>query len=595
MHVEEFGDLSYLRWHMGGWPRNIMCFSFIKVVLTIMVATFGHFSFSQVPFVPGTTFSSPLISTEFPTIDSLNTYYIYLFAPQETCGRVFFAGDSVGIPFELERDSSIVFSFDHPPSLYDFPMENSLVNGIEVHSQRPICAIFSLNIGDGLINSLRQKGYKYNHNEASALIPQSSLSKNYFVVPLMGELGNQVLSGANYFIVNNISPNNIKSSLSTRSFLSNNDAYNFIPSHERRDVFTLPISGKATFPMYVFNIDSSLSPIASNPSFDHSIGSYFQGVEKFGFFSISLTLQDSSFTGTNGLAALEQQVPPDYSGLNYFFPEMSGYEGLTYSLLSLNDSTSIQINNGGILSLDSLENFSDAINTSLEIKATKPILVSLGNRTSIPNGPYDKTPNPFSLNLFSTQSRMRKAFFRALPLPDNTSIYSLVLVCKTSVVSNFVLDGTSINSSNFTPFPIDNTWAYANLSVSEGNHIVENDSGFIGYHYCYNVSGPESRYPNYGINLISLDEQILDPTLGLFEVSKGSNSPTLFAHFSDSLCPDERIMIHLPDVYHTDWNIDWGDGSSVQVSVEDSIPGPVSHAYSMTGPYTIYVNDISGC
>ncbi|MDX5428310.1 MAG: gliding motility-associated C-terminal domain-containing protein, partial [Bacteroidota bacterium] len=46
---------------------------------------------------------------------------------------------------------------------------------------------------------------------------------------------------------------------------------------------------------------------------------------------------------------------------------------------------------------------------------------------------------------------------------------------------------------------------------------------------------------------------------------------------------------------HTDWNIDWGDGSSVQVSVEDSIPGPVSHAYSMTGPYTIYVNDISGC
>ncbi|MDX5326465.1 MAG: gliding motility-associated C-terminal domain-containing protein [Bacteroidota bacterium] len=130
--------------------------------------------------------------------------------------------------------------------------------------------------------------------------------------------------------------------------------------------------------------------------------------------------------------------------------------------------------------------------------------------------------------------------------------------------------------------------------MKKGDHVVENPLGFQGYLYSpWKYSGVP--IVTYGINLISLDSNTLDPNKYSFKASKKGTNPILFSDFTDSLCPGEDLLIHLPNVSHTDWNIDWGDGSSVQVSVEDSIPGPVSHAYSMTGPYTIYVNDISGC
>ncbi|MDX5428171.1 MAG: gliding motility-associated C-terminal domain-containing protein [Bacteroidota bacterium] len=586
-----FEDLNYLRLHMdGGKPNRYLLFLKRIVVLFFLTVAF-YYSRGQTPYSVGTSFTTTFFNRGEKFGDSLNTYSFFLYSEFLTCGTLSVPGQGTLIPFRIEPDSSIQLSLSLPKQFSNIQMQDQWNNSIIIEAQRPIAVISGINVGKEIADSSNLSISNISgNNEASSLIPDKFLSHQYFDISLNGEFDHTSNYTASFIQIATRKFNKVDFSLSTNSYDRSwllGENHKFL--NGRRNLDSIILQAFQSTGFFISSIDSLPPYTVTNPSFNNSIGSFYKGSTLFSVMSSSISQTDSILSSGGGGLGFEQLPPINYSSRSFVFPRLEGYKRNIFTILSLSDSNRISINGSAVFILDSLESMSDAINKDVEITSTGNLMMVGGN--SLSDSIYRKIP--IVINILPKDNLIQRGYCKAIESFDTTVSYYLTLICPTQNQNSFTLDGQMITPT-FTSFSHTPGWSYTQIKVKKGDHVVENPLGFQGYLYSpWKYSGVP--IVTYGINLISLDSNTLDPNKYSFKASKKGTYPILFSDFTDSLCPGEDLLIHLPDVSHTEWNIDWGDGSSVQVSVEDSIPGPVSHAYSMTGPYTIYVNDISGC
>ncbi|MDX5428311.1 MAG: IgGFc-binding protein, partial [Bacteroidota bacterium] len=577
----------------GGKPNRYLLFLKRTVFLFLLTGS-SFYSRAQTPYSVGTSFTTTFFYRGAgATEDSLNTYSFFLYSEFSTCGFLEIPGIGQSIPFILEPDSAIQISLSYPQTYRSSKMQIPLDNSVIIRSQRPIAAVNGINIGNVIIDSVaKTMGQISQWNEASSLIPDHLLSNKYFDISLSGEYVHSSRPTSAFIYLSTRFENQIQYSLSTNSY---DRPWVIGAPHkllDNRRVFkSLNLLPNQSIGFFISSLDSIPPYTVVNKPFNNSIGSCFSGSKPFSIISSSLTQTDSFLVYGGGLG-FEQLFPPKYSGTSFLFPKLLEFQSNSVTILSLTDSNSISINGAAPFFLDSLESMSDAIKGDIEISSTGKLLVLGGNRFS---DSVVLSRAPIVLSILPKENLITRAYSKSIESFDTSVSYYLTLICPNQSQNTFTLDGQVITPT-FTSFSHTPGWSYTQIKLKKGDHIIENPLGFQGYLYSpWKSLDPITPKVSYGINLISLDSVGLDPNQYSFKASKKGTNPILFSDFTDSLCQSEYLMIHLPDVSHTDWNIDWGDGSSVQVSVEDSIPRPVSHAYSMTGSYTIYVNDISGC
>lgn len=183
----------------------------------------------------------------------------------------------------------------------------------------------------------------------------------------------------------------------------------------------------------------------------------------------------------NGYGAcdhIEEQMLPVNTWEKTFItvPLKTRLNGDTFRFVASIDGTQISKDGTVVATLNAGQFYETIITGSSFIQATQPIMaLQYSNGTD-----YDGvTSDPFmtlipAINQFDTR--------HIINTPNGFTNYVNIVV-PTANINNIILDGTAISSSNFTPVTGNSTYSTAQLSITEGSHVLTSTVpfGLIGY------------------------------------------------------------------------------------------------------------------
>lgn len=247
----------------------------------------------------------------------------------------------------------------------------------------------------------------------------------------------------------------------------------------------------------------------------------------------------------------EQVLPISRWGKNYVTVPFSGKSQDYFRVLANDNGTQITVNGGAPINLNSGQVHQFSTGAASNIVANNPVMVMQYAQ----GGSCDGVGDPFSVLVPPIEQSIDNITFNAFTSSIITSYY-VNIVTKTANTGILTLDGSP---RPFTPVPSNPAYSYARVPVTQGNHTIMSDSGFIAMVYGF------GSYESYGYNVgFSLKNLLYDFTLT-----------------DDTVCPGEDVTFQTqtyPNIVAYNW--DFGDGNT-------GTGLSVTHSYANLGEYTV--------
>ncbi|MBL0341776.1 MAG: T9SS type A sorting domain-containing protein [Bacteroidetes bacterium] len=262
-------------------------------------------------------------------------------------------------------------------------------------------------------------------------------------------------------------------------------------------------------------------------------------------------------------------------------PLMQRDSGDTFRILSMNDSTIININGIIIDTLNSGVFWESIITSPSIITTTKPVNVAqFANSLSFDN----TTGYPFEMLLFPASYSYKKTYFKTYyNSPVSNFDFSVNIITKSSSISSVFMDGTQVLASAFDTIS-GSDFSYASFQVTDGTHKIESDSGFVAYYYAFDDTD------SYGLALTGYSDQNLT---GLSQSQAEMMNLKLFPNpvdeilfFSLPFSPLKESLLNVKI-----WDVNGREVLSKNVSNSLTISVDVSALNS--GIYFLVLSDIS--
>lgn len=262
----------------------------------------------------------------------------------------------------------------------------------------------------------------------------------------------------------------------------------------------------------------------------------------------------------------EQMVPINTWGKTYYTVPLQSRTSDFIRVVASEDNTQFTVNNGSPITLNAGGYYDFTETDASIVAADKPVDLAQYS----PSFDWDNANgDPFMVLISPIEQDIDLITYNAFTSNVITNYY-LNLVSPTLGTGIITLDGSLIGAGNFTAYTDDPNYSYAQLSISQGNHTLQSDSGFVAY--VYGFGGYESF--GYGggtnVNILPLSFDIV------------YNGDTInYLSFHDTIgCPGLFTVIAHGDTSYTSFQWDFGDGTtSTQTSAE--------HSYSSNGAYTV--------
>lgn len=175
---------------------------------------------------------------------------------------------------------------------------------------------------------------------------------------------------------------------------------------------------------------------------------------------------------------IEEQMLPVNTWEKTFItvPLKTRLYGDTFRFVAAVDGTQISKDGTVIATLNAGQFYETIITSSSYITATQPIMaLQYSNGTTYD----DVTSDPFmtlipAINQFDTR--------HIINTPNGFTNY-INIVVPTANIGSIIMDGTAISSSNFTPVSGNSAYSTAQLSITEGSHVLTSSVpfGLVGY------------------------------------------------------------------------------------------------------------------
>lgn len=262
----------------------------------------------------------------------------------------------------------------------------------------------------------------------------------------------------------------------------------------------------------------------------------------------------------------EQMFPVNTWGKEFIsVPYKTRLNGDIFKIMASEDSTVVTVNDGSPYVVNKGRFISLRITNAAYIKADKPISVGQFSRSQS----CDRVEaDPFFIMLSPVEQRLKSVTFNALEI-HVVDRYYLNIVVPASGVAKTELNGINI-SGEFSPVTTNEDYHYAQIDITEGNHTIECDDGFIAYVYGY--GDIESFGYATGVSLQNLNLKIESGEPGSeFEVRK------------DSTCIEDPVEFTVDgDSSFILFEWDFGDGNTASGKT-------VTHQYEKEGIYPVTV------
>ncbi len=262
---------------------------------------------------------------------------------------------------------------------------------------------------------------------------------------------------------------------------------------------------------------------------------------------------------------MEQVIPIDKLGKNYLLANLSAdtiVPAYTYRVISTKDNNDISVNGTVVTTLSKGQVYHQA-NTSAPICLTSlfPIMVIQYTQgiTCV------KVGDPAMVVIPPVEQFIDRVNYATPNYTGFKNHYVYILV-ETGSIGTLDINGVAVATNKFKPFPSCNTYSYANIELTPGNHLVNCNNGFLMIAYGYGhaisyayIGGTNFRKLNFDIGL----QGVTCGSLDINALTLGDTS----------------------EVLHNYW--DFGDGTT------DSGLA-VSKTYQSHGSYTIQNVIIAG-
>ena len=358
--------------------------------------------------------------------------------------------------------------------------------GIHIQSDKPVVAYAHV--------------YSSSVSGATILFPTSTLGREYYSVNF-DNISNSANANCWFYV---IAADTGKTVIEiTPSAATINHAANvpFVVSLTQGQIYNVmgQLTGSFGTPISYTGVDltgSKIKSLASGTGVCKRIG-VFSGSGR-----ISISCNGLSSSSDNYMV---QAFPKSAWGKKYLTVPTAGDQAYNFFRVSVTDPTTIVKLNGAPITSPLINNFYYQIgrtNVPNLIEADKPVLVSqyLTSRGQCGNG----SPNgdPEVIYLSPVEQNINKVLWNATP---NYKIvlhyFNVVLPNSGTAISSFRLDG-AVPTGTFVVHPQNSKFVYLQQSVTQGQHIIESDSGFNAIAYGY--GNAESYGYNAGTNIKDL-------------------------------------------------------------------------------------------
>ena len=272
----------------------------------------------------------------------------------------------------------------------------------------------------------------------------------------------------------------------------------------------------------------------------------------------------------------EQLLPVSRWGKNYITVPYVGKSQDYFRIIANENATSVSINGGAPFNLSAGGIQQSSANQPRFISSNKPIEVMQYAQ----GGSCDGVGDPFSVLVPPMEQSINNITFNAFSSAIITSYY-VNIVTKTNSTGILTLDGTP---RPFTAVPANPAYSYAQIGITQGNHTLLSDSGFIAQ--VYGWGSYESYGYSTGFSLKNLNYTFYISSTDTICSSPGISPPL------DTVCPHERLCFKVPVLYANVVTYSWnfGDGTTAT--------GPVvMHEYNSYGSFlvTLTLTTQDGC
>jgi len=272
----------------------------------------------------------------------------------------------------------------------------------------------------------------------------------------------------------------------------------------------------------------------------------------------------------------EQILPLSRWGKNFVTVPFMNKGKDYFRIIANENSTSVSINGGAPFNLNAGQVQQSDANQPRFITSNKPISIIQYAQ----GGSCDGVGDPFSVLVPPIEQSINNITFNAFSSSIITSYY-VNIVTKTNSTGILTLDGTP---RPFTTIPANPLYSYARVPITQGNHTIISDSGFVAMVYGY------GSYESYGYST-GFSLKNLNYTFYISNTDTVCSSPGI-APPLDTVCPNERLCFKVPQLYPNVVSYQWnfGDGNTAT--------GPVVlHQYSTYGSFnvTLTLTTADGC
>ena len=247
----------------------------------------------------------------------------------------------------------------------------------------------------------------------------------------------------------------------------------------------------------------------------------------------------------------EQILPISKWGKNFVTMPFVGKSQDYIRILANDNGTTVSVNGGAPINLNSGQSYQYSTGAPSSIVANNPVLVM----QYCQGGSCDGVGDPFSVMDPPIEQSIDNITFNAFTSSIITSYY-VNIQTKTANSAILTLDGSP---RPFAVVPSNPTYSYARIPISQGNHTIMSDSGFVAQVYGF------GSYESYGYNVgFSLKNLLYNFTIS-----------------DDTVCPGETITfqtVAYPNISAYHWL--FGDGTTGTGLI-------VTHQYVNLGTYEV--------
>jgi len=263
----------------------------------------------------------------------------------------------------------------------------------------------------------------------------------------------------------------------------------------------------------------------------------------------------------------EQMMPINTWGKQYITVPLKTRASDVFRIVGQQNGTIFTINGGAPQGVNAGGVYEQDISVPSFIDSNHPISVAQFSKSSMSDGIVNS--DPFVIMINPLEQTIRRIVFNSFVSPVITTYY-VNIVTRTAYTNLITLDGASITSS-FAVVPGNPAYSYAQITITQGNHILNTDSGMVANVYGY---GP---WESYGY--------IAGATVNNLEISYTIGTPVETVEYYDlvdTICKGTPLTFTATyNSYITDYMWDFGDGTPIAHGQT------VTHTYNTPGSYTI--------